>query len=173
MKALADAEFREYMAGRWSGLVRLAYGLTGDQALAEDLAQTALAKAYASWSRVRRADDPDAYVRKIVVNANLSRFRSRRVSEQLVAALPDRGTPDRTAQQDDRSALMAALMTLPPGQRAVVVLRYWVDLTESQVAATLGCSVGNVRSQASRALAKLRLSPELAVSPDTSGGEAS
>lgn len=162
MDAPADAEFRDFMAGRWPGLVRLAYGLTGDQALAEDLAQTALARAYASWPRVRRADDPDAYVRRIVLNANRSRFRGRRVSELLTAAPPDAGAADETGHRDDRSALMAALKALPAGQRSVVVLRYWLDLTEVQVAAALGCSVGNVKSQASRALAKLRLSPELA-----------
>ena len=111
---------------------------------------------------MRRADDPDAYVRKIVLNANRSRFRVRRVAEQLTGAPPDSGAADETGRHDDRSALMAALMTLPPGQRAAVVLRYWLDLTETQAAAALGCSVGNVKSQAARALAKLRLSPELA-----------
>jgi RNA polymerase sigma-70 factor (sigma-E family) len=162
MDAAGDSEFRDFMLGRWPALVRLAYGLTGDRALAEDLAQTALARAYASWSRVRRTDNPDAYVRKIVLNANRSRFRARRVTEQLTSVPPDHGTSDETARQDDRSALMAALATLPSGQRAAVVLRYWLDLTEAQTAAALGCSVGNVKSQTSRALAKLRLSPELA-----------
>jgi RNA polymerase sigma-70 factor (sigma-E family) len=162
MSDQADAEFRDFMAARWPSLVRLSYGLTGDQALAEDLAQTALVKAYSSWSRVRKADSPDAYVRRIVINANSSRMRSRRFSEHLMPALPERGAPDETGQHDDRSVLVAALMTLPTRQRAVVVLRYWLDLTETQVAATLGCSAGTVKSQASRALAKLRLSPELA-----------
>jgi RNA polymerase sigma-70 factor (sigma-E family) len=162
MSDQADAEFRDFMAARWPDLVRLSYGLTGDQALAEDLAQTALVKAYTSWSRVRRADSPDAYVRRIVINTNSSRMRTRRFSEHVMPVLPDHGAPDQTGQQDDRSALVAALMTLPARQRAVVVLRYWLDLTESQVAATLGCSAGTVKSQASRALAKLRLSPELA-----------
>ncbi len=162
MSDLADAEFRDFMAARWPSLVRLSYGLTGDQALAEDLAQTALIKAYASWPRVRRADNPDAYVRRIVINTNRSRLRPRRFSEHLTPALPDHSTPDQTGQQDEHSALIAALMTLPDRQRAVVVMRYWLDLTEAQVAATLGCSAGTVKSQASRALAKLRLSPELA-----------
>jgi RNA polymerase sigma-70 factor (sigma-E family) len=162
MSEQADAEFRDFMAARWPSLVRLSYGLTGDQALAEDLAQTALVKAYSSWSRVRKADSPDAYVRRIVINANSSRTRTRRFREHLMPTLPDRGAPDQTGQHDDRSALVAALMTLPDRQRAVVVLRYWLDLTEAQVADTLGCSAGTVKSQASRALAKLRLSPELA-----------
>jgi RNA polymerase sigma-70 factor (sigma-E family) len=161
MDAQADAEFSEFMQGRWPKLVRLGYGLTGDQGLAEDLAQTALAKAYASWPRVRRAGDPDAYVRKIMLNANHSRFRKRRVPEHLTGAMPDLGATDGTGSHDDRHALIAALLTLPRGQRSVVLLRYWMDMTETEVAAALGCSVGNVKSQASRALAKLRLSTEL------------
>jgi RNA polymerase sigma-70 factor (sigma-E family) len=150
------------MNARWPKLVRLGYGLTGDRGLGEDLAQTALAKAFASWPRVRRAGDPDAYVRRIMVNANNNRFRKRRVPERLMDAPPQAGIADATRQHDDRSALIAALMDLPQGQRAIVVLRYWMDMTETEVAATLGCSVGNVKSQASRALAKLRLSSDLA-----------
>jgi RNA polymerase sigma-70 factor (sigma-E family) len=150
------------MSARWRGLVRLAYGLTGDRQSAEDLAQTALARAYAAWPRVRRADDPDAYVRRILLNVNRSRLRPRRFTEQLTADPPDHGTPDPAGPRDDRSALLAALAALPYGQRAVIVLRYWLDLTEPQAAAALGCSVGNVKSQAARGLAKLRLSPELA-----------
>lgn len=161
MDAQADAEFSEFMQGRWPKLVRLGYGLTGDQGLAEDLAQTALAKAYASWPRVRRAGDPDAYVRKIMLNANHSRFRKRRVPEHLTSAMPDPGAADGTGRHDDRQALISALLTLPRGQRSIVLLRYWMDMTETEVAAVLGCSVGNVKSQASRALAKLRLSTEL------------
>ena len=89
MDATADAEFSDFMHGRWSQLVRLGYGLTGDLQLAEDLAQTAFARAYASWARVRRADNPDAYVRRIVVNANRSRFRKIRVGEVLTETVPD------------------------------------------------------------------------------------
>jgi RNA polymerase sigma-70 factor (sigma-E family) len=166
MDSRTEAEFTEFMHARWPRLVRLGYGLTGDPGLAEDLAQTALAKALASWQRVRRAGDPDAYVRRIMVNVNSSRFRKHRVRERLTDAPPDAvsqpGVADATHLRDDRSALIAALMDLPQGQRAVVVLRYWMDMTETEVAATLGYSVGNVKSQASRALAKLRLSPDLA-----------
>ena len=161
MDSATDTEFSDYMHGRWTQLVRLGYGLTGDRQLAEDLAQTALARAYASWPRVRRSGNPDAYVNRIMVNANHGRFRKRRVAERLTDALPDHAASDATSSHDDRSALMAALLALPTGQRAVVVLRYWMDMTETEAAATLGCSVGNVKSQASRALAKLRLSPAL------------
>jgi RNA polymerase sigma-70 factor (sigma-E family) len=158
METAADTEFSEFMQGRWTQLVRLGYGLTGDRQLAEDLAQTALARAYASWPRVRRSGNPDAYVRRIMVNANHSRFRKHRVAERLTDTVPEAGTADLSAAaSEDRSALMAALLALPHGQRAVVVLRYWMDMTETETAATLGCSVGNVKSQASRALAKLRL----------------
>lgn len=161
MTVADDDEFREYMQARWSHLVRLAYGLTGDRGLAEDLAQTALAKTYASWSRVRRADDPDAYVRRILINANSGRFRKRRVAERSQEILPETALDDPTVLANERSVLVAALMELPPSQRAVVVLRYWEDLTETQTAAALGCSVGNVKSQASRALARLRTNARL------------
>jgi RNA polymerase sigma-70 factor (sigma-E family) len=147
-------------------LVRFAYGLTGDRDLAEDLAQTALANAYASWSRVRRADDPDAYLRRIVLNAHRSGFRKRRVAEQLSGSPPDldgsHASPDPATQQAERATVIAAIAMLPPRQREVVVLRFWLDLTEAQVATALGCSIGTVKSQTSRALAKLRDSAELA-----------
>lgn len=157
MGAAADEEFTDFMHGRWSQLVRLGYGLTGDRQLAEDLAQTAFARAYASWGRVRRADNPDAYLRRIVVNANATRFRKVRVDEVLTAVVPDLVAAAQDADgRGDRDTLMAALMQLPYGQRAAVVLRYWLDLSETETAAILGCSVGNVKSQTSRALAKLR-----------------
>jgi RNA polymerase sigma-70 factor (sigma-E family) len=172
MNAAADAEFTAFMHGRWAQLVRLGYVLTGDLQLAEDLAQTALAKAYASWPRVRRTGNPEAYVRRIMVNANHDRFRKRRVAERLMDTLPDAARGDLSSaclagadpagRQSDRAALMAALMALPSGQRAAVVLRYWLDMTDTEAAAALGCSVGNVKSQASRALAKLRQSAGLA-----------
>ncbi len=157
-------QFGDFMVSRWAGLVRLAYGLTGDRWLAEDLAQTALASAYAAWGRVRRADDPDAYVRRILINASNSKFRRKRVSErsQVPPELPDPGSADPAAMIGERSALLAALQELPPRQRTVVVLRYWEDLSDAQAAAILGCSPSTVRSQAARALAKLRGSAALA-----------
>jgi RNA polymerase sigma-70 factor (sigma-E family) len=162
MDAAAEAEFSDFMHGRWSQLVRLGYGLTGDLHLAEDLAQTAFAKAYASWGRVRRADNPDAYLHRIVVNENRNRFRKVRVSEVLTDAVPElMAAGDCADARHDRDLLVGALMALPYGQRAAVVLRYWLDLTETEAAAVLGCSVGNVKSQSSRALAKLRTTPAL------------
>jgi RNA polymerase sigma-70 factor (sigma-E family) len=150
MDSRTEAAFTEFVRGRWSTLVRLGYGLTGDQRRAENLARAALAKAYASWPRVIRAGSPDVYVRRTMLNANHGRLRRRR------ARAPE------TGGQDDRSALMTALLRLPAGQRSVVLLRYWMDMTEAEVAEALGCSVGSVKSQASRALAKLRVSEDLA-----------
>jgi RNA polymerase sigma-70 factor (sigma-E family) len=164
-------QFEEFMTSRWPGLVRLAFGLTGDRWLAEDLAQTALVSAFASWWRVRRADDPDAYVRRILINASKSRWRRGRVTEQ--AAEPPAEVPDPAADPavtiGERSALLKALGALPPRQRAVVLLRYWEDLSDAQAAALLGCSASTVRSQAARALAKLRASGALA---EASAGDA-
>jgi RNA polymerase sigma-70 factor (sigma-E family) len=153
-------DFSAFVMSRWPGLVRLAFGLTGDRWAAEDIAQATLARAFVAWRRVRRADDPDAYLRRILVNTSNRRFRRRRVAEQP-------GDPPETAIEGpadlvgERAALLAALRQLPPRQRAVVVLRYWEDLTDTQIGATLGCSPGTVRSQLSRALAKLREDPAL------------
>ncbi|TVZ00929.1 SigE family RNA polymerase sigma factor [Trebonia kvetii] len=147
------------MRGRWPAMVRLAYALTGDAGHAEDVAQAAFARAYASWGRVRRAGDPDAYVRRILINENRKRFRKHRVPEDLhgdlAGALAGHTAPGQQGPEE-RQALLDALNRLGPRQRAVVVLRYWLDLSEAETAATLNCSVGTVKSQASRALATLR-----------------
>jgi RNA polymerase sigma-70 factor (sigma-E family) len=164
VSAESDEQFREFMRGRWPAMVRLAYGLTGDLGHAEDVAQAAFARAYASWSRVARTGNPDAYVRRIVINENNSRFRRRRVTERLVDAVPE-PSGQRAASAGDAlgasEALLKALRRLGPRQRAVVVLRFWMDMSEAETAAALGCSVGTVKSQASRALAALRGSAEL------------
>ncbi len=161
MDTRSDEEFREFMRGRWPVMVRLAYGLTGDQGHAEDVAQAAFAKAYASWSRVVRTGDPDAYVRRIVINENRNRFRKRRVPEDLVDAVPERAGQPPADALGDAAIVLSALRRLGPRQRAVIVLRYWMDMSEAETAAALHCSVGTVKSQASRALATLRDSAEL------------
>jgi RNA polymerase sigma-70 factor (sigma-E family) len=161
MNVQLDEEFRDFMRARWPTMVRLAYVLTGDQGHAEDVAQTAFARAYASWPNVRRTGNPEAYVRRIVINENHNRFRKHRVAERLTDAPPEAGIADATSQYDERSALISALQRLGQKQRAVIVLRYWLGLTESEAAAELNCSVGTVKSQASRALASLRQSAEL------------
>jgi RNA polymerase sigma-70 factor (sigma-E family) len=172
MQAEQEAQFQEFVRARWSHLVRTAYLLTGDTHHAEDLTQTALAKAYRSWRRVARADSPEAYVRRMLVSCNSDRFRKRRVAEALTAAPPDvAGRDEGYAGVDERGALIGALAQLPPKQRAVVVMRYWEDLSESEVADVLGCSVGTVKSQASKGLAKLRACPGLArMTPSGQGG---
>ncbi|WP_374628914.1 sigma-70 family RNA polymerase sigma factor [Frankia sp. AgPm24] len=115
-----------------------------------------------AWRRVQSSDHPDAYVRRILVNANRRRFGRRRVPEDLVATVPDvGGHGGGFTAVEDRAGLAAALAMLPAGQRTVVVLRYCEDLSEEQVAKVLGRSVGTVKSQASRGLAKLRTHPSL------------
>ncbi|MEV7418327.1 SigE family RNA polymerase sigma factor [Streptomyces sp. NPDC089919] len=173
MQSEQEEEFQAFVRARWTHLVRTAYLLTGDPHDAEDLTQTALAKAYRSWRRVLRSERPEAYVRRMLVTCNSDRFRKRRVRERLTGAPPDTAArPDAgLAWAGERSALMRALAELPPRQRAVVVLRYWDDLAESEVAAALGCSPGTVKSQSSKGLAKLRAHPGLAQVWDGAGGD--
>jgi RNA polymerase sigma-70 factor (sigma-E family) len=166
VSARPDDEFDAFMRGRWPAMVRLAYALTGDAGHAEDLAQAAFARAYASWGRVRRAGDPGAYVRRIVINEHRSRFRKRRVAEELRGDLADTAGGQQQGPEEQQ-ALLDALRSLGPRQRAVVVLRYWLDLSEAETAAALNCSVGTVKSQASRALATLRKN---ATAPDDERG---
>ncbi|WP_018639955.1 SigE family RNA polymerase sigma factor [Parafrankia elaeagni] len=156
-------DFQTYFAERLPGLLRLAYLLTADAAAAEDLAQTALARTFVAWRRVRASDSPDAYVRRILINAHRRQFRTRRIAETLVSVVPDQapGGGGELAAVEDRAGLAAALAVLPRRQRAVVVLRYCEDLPEARVAEILGCSVGTVKTHASRGLARLRADPSL------------
>ncbi|QIG42885.1 SigE family RNA polymerase sigma factor [Nocardioides anomalus] len=154
MRADLQASFEEYVAARRPALLRTAYLLTGDHADAEDLVQTALVKVVPHWRRV--ADRPDPYVRQVLTRESVSRWRRRRWREVSTQAPPERGAtgPD----LDQREALRAALGSLAPRQRAVLVLRYFEDLTEKETAAVLGVAVGTVKSQARDALARLRAS---------------
>lgn len=171
MQAELEDRFQDFVRARWPQLVRTAYLLTGDVHHAEDLTQTALAKAYRSWRRISRADNPEAYVRRMLVSCNSDRFRKRRVNESLTAAVPERaGCDEGAVRVEERGTLLAGLAQLPSRQRAVVVLRYWEDLSEAEVAEVLGCSAGTVKSQASKGLAKLRTHPGLADSRTVSGG---
>ncbi|MFF0886870.1 SigE family RNA polymerase sigma factor [Streptomyces sp. NPDC003456] len=171
MQAEQEDRFQEFVRARWSHLVRTAYLLTGDVHHAEDLTQTALAKAYRSWRRISRADNPEAYVRRMLVSCNSDRFRKRRVTESLTAAPPETAGRDESAGRvEERGSLLAGLARLPARQRAVVVLRYWEDLSEAEVAEVLGCSTGTVKSQASKGLAKLRAYPGLYIGRTVSGG---
>jgi RNA polymerase sigma-70 factor (sigma-E family) len=154
----SDDGFDRFMAARWPRVLRSAYLLTGGQHDAEDLAQTAFVRVCAAWGRVRRADNPDAYLQRVLMNCHRERFRKRRVPEHPVAAVPEglRLVRDHADVYGERSALMAALGDLGPRQRAVIVLRYYEDLTEAQTAEVLGCAVGTVKSQTAKALARLR-----------------
>lgn len=159
-------EFREYVAGRSAALLRTAYLLTGSRSDAEDLLQTALAKAYLAWPRVSGVDNPDAYVRRIMLNQRTSWWRrSRGVTEVPVERAPDTAARDEFADLDLHDALWRALGSLPRKQRAVLVLRYYEQLSEAEIAAALGISEGTVKSQASRALAKLRVDAGLSDDP--------
>ena len=155
MKADADDDFREFVVARTPALLGTAFALTGDRGLAEDLLQTALLKTYRHWPAIRSSEHPDAYVRKIMANQRISWWRRRRVAESSLP-VPDVAGPDRRSGVEDRDELWQALRQLPPRTRAVVVLRYWEDLPEAEVADILGCSVGSVKSQASRGLQRLR-----------------
>ena len=153
--------FDEFVRVRWGSTVRLAVGLTLDHGYAEDLAQEALAKLWFRWNRVADGN-PDAYLRKIVLNTFLSRRRRKWWGEQATAE-PEAGQPAAiraeatpTTQVDDRDALKQALRKVSPKQRVVIFLRYAEDLPEQEVAELLGCSVGTVKSHASRGLAVLR-----------------
>jgi RNA polymerase sigma-70 factor (sigma-E family) len=157
-----DDEFAEYMHARQAGLLRTAYLLTGDRHSAEDLVQTSLAKLYLSWDRVHDRGSLDGYVRRIMVTENNSLWRRAwKKREFATETVPERHVVDEY-DVGARGALWDLVQTLPRKARAVVVLRYYEQLSEAETAEILGISVGTVKSQASRALATLReRAPEL------------
>jgi RNA polymerase sigma-70 factor (sigma-E family) len=158
-----DADFAAYMQARQPALLRTAFLLTGDAHTAEDVVATALAKLYLAWDRVRDRESVDGYVRRIIANETTSLWRRPwRRREVAAEVLPERGRAD--AYDDGRTeALWRAVSSLPTRQRAVVVLRYYEELSEAEIAHVLGISPGTVKSQASRALATLRTNnPDLA-----------
>ncbi len=156
-RAARDADFAAYLQARQSSVLRTAYLLSGDRHTAEDLTQTAFAKLYLSWDRVREQGSIDGYLRRILVNENNSLWRrgwKRR--EHATDALPE-PTPSLDEYDDGRgTALWDLVQTLPRKARAVLVLRYYEELSEAETAEVLGISVGTVKSQTSRALAALR-----------------
>jgi RNA polymerase sigma-70 factor (sigma-E family) len=159
-------EFDEFVVTRSPRLLRAAYLLTRDWAAAEDLLQTALAKAWFAWTRLD--GQPEAYVRKIMFNTYASWWRRRSFGEHPAADLGEPAGADRHAEVDVRDVVWRALGRLPRRQRAVLVLRYFEDLTEAEIAETLGISTGTVKSQAARALAKLRQDSSLRPGHDLS-----
>ncbi len=155
--------FTGYVRDRGPVLLRTARSLTANPCDAEDLLQTALTKTYLAWDRIDDRGALDRYVRRTLVNTRTSQWRKRRVDEFACDELPEHGTvgPDPAEQQAQRDALWSAIGRLPTRQRAMVVLRYYEDLSEVQTAEVMGVSVGTVKSAVSRALMKLRTDPEL------------
>ncbi|WP_131105094.1 SigE family RNA polymerase sigma factor [Ornithinimicrobium sufpigmenti] len=173
----ADAEFVEFVRARQHQLIRAARLYCGDHHAAEDLVQDALVKLASRWESVREGS-PDAYVRRILYRDAVSRWRKwgREVPYAVQAGEPDlldsETAPAEVDAWVDGSQVRQALAELPPRQRAVIVLRYFEDLSEADIADALGCSTGTVKSQASKALQKLRaLMPEVAGSSRAGGGE--
>ncbi len=160
----AEAEgFAQFVEARQRALQRTAWLLTGDWAAAEDLVQTALARTWPRWERIRRRDDPEIYVRRAMVNTWASWRRRRWWGERPSAAVPDvQAVGDVATEVAARIAVQGALRSLTARQRAVLVLRVFDDLSEAQVAQVLGCAVGTVKSTMARAVARLREDPQLA-----------
>ena len=162
--------FSDFVRSRTPVLIRVAYLLSGEQHAAEDLLQTALAKTAARWKHLRGAD-PEPYVRKVMYREQVSRWRKGWHREVPVQAPPEQTFTDPSGTTDLRLAMQQALLRLPPAQRLVIVLRYYEDLTETQVAEALGCSVGTVRSRTGRAIERLRAAiPQLDHEQVLSGG---
>ena len=148
-----DAAFRQFVVDQRRSLLRTAFLLTGDHGHAEDLVQLALLKTHRHWGRVSGRGDPTAYVRRVLVTSHTSWRRRLSSTEQVVESVPD-GPADPTEERNEE--MIRALRALPPRMRAVVVLRYYEDRSEASTAALLGCSVGTVKTQSSRALTRLR-----------------
>lgn len=159
-----SVDFEEFVRARWLPLLRTATLLTGDPHAAEDLVQETLARAAQRWSDISAAKSPDAYVRRILYTRSVDAWRWRRRQADPVEAHDPRGTTtDETDRVDDQIALKTALSRLTPKQRAVLVVRFYEDRTETEAARILGCSVNTVKSQTRHALGRLReLAPELA-----------
>ncbi|MFD7917866.1 SigE family RNA polymerase sigma factor [Streptomyces sp. NPDC059740] len=161
---LVYPSFAAYVRAREPALVRAARSMTSDPDDAQDLLQTALVKTYVAWDRIENHRALDGYVRRALVNTRTSQWRRRRVEEFACEELPE-PTPlpvdDPAELEALREAVWAAVLRLPARQRAMVVLRYYEDLSEVRTAEVMGVSVGTVKSAVSRALAKLREDPEL------------
>ena len=156
MDEASERSFERFVATEGTALLRFAYLLTGGRDTAEDLLQSALERCYRHWRRVERADRPDRYVRRVVANAAVDRWRRRRPADLPLSAVPEPAGADATEALLARDELVRALRLLSPRQRVVVVLRYVEDLSEVDTAALLDCSIGSVKAHASRGLARLR-----------------
>jgi len=165
-----EDEFREFVRHRSSAMLRTAYLLVGDWAHAEDVLQTALTKTYLAWRRLGQIEAIDAYARRVLVTTATSWWRRRWHGEQPAEVLPERAGSEGADSFVERDAMWRMVRRLPPRQRAVLVLRFYQDLTEVDTAAALGVSVGTVKSQCARALATLRVHlAEAGVEPSRTG----
>ncbi len=156
-----DDGFREFVIARRGSLLRSAHALTGDRTTAEDLVQNALLRTYTAWARVSRADDPHAYAQRILFHSFSRMRRRRRVAEDLGTSADTAVVGAGDTAIADRDQLSRALDELPPRYRAVLVLRFYEDFSVEKVAEILGCTTGTVKTQTARALARLRVSPQL------------
>ncbi len=159
--AFDDPAFRDYVTSRGPSLLRAAYLLTGNRADAEDLVQAALAKTYLAWDRIENLGALDGYVRRAMVNTHISWWRRRKVEEYPTDEIPDQAVADHAGDAELQEALRRAVDRLPQRMRAAVLLRYYEDMTEAEVAEMLGVSLGTVKSTVSRAVAKLRVDADL------------
>ena len=150
-----DQDFAEFVAARWTALYRLAYLLTASPTAAEDLLQTSLEKAYVRWARIGGMDHAEAYVRRMIANTYVSGRRRAWVREEPRDRVPETESSAEGALLD-RALLWPLVCALPDRQRAVIVLRYYEDLSEADIATTLGCACGTVKSQSSAAMRSLR-----------------
>ena len=154
-----EDSFREFVEGSWHRLLRTAYLLTGDHGAAEDLVQTALMRTYRHWNRIVAYEAPESYVRRVMVNANISAWRRRKAVVHVVADPPEPHAGASGDHQDTyalRDELWRAVCAMSPRMRTAFVLRYFEDLTEAEVASVMGCAVGTVKSQIARGLTRLR-----------------
>jgi RNA polymerase sigma-70 factor (sigma-E family) len=166
--------FEDFVQARSGSLLRTALLLTGQNRVeAEDLLQLALERAYRHWGRVCGTGEPERYVRRILANASADRWRrlARRPELPLQPDEAGPAVPDEAAVVAERDYLLRALAALPPRQRAVLVLRYYDDFSEAEVAEALGCTIGTVKSHAARALARLREAVNATSAHDHSGGK--
>ena len=152
-----ETEFRQFVAARSAALLRTAYLLVGDWAHAEDVLQTSLTKTYLAWRRLGEIEAVEGYTRRVLVTTATSWWRRRWHGERPTAVMPERPAPDAADEHVERHAMWRHVHALPARQRAVLVLRFYEDLTEAETARVLGVTVGTVKSQSARALATLRV----------------
>jgi len=161
-------QFCDFVTSRSAALFRVAYLILGDHQLAQDLVQESLEKTYVAWPRLREVANAEAYTRRVIATTAISWRRRRAFHERPAEYLPEPVGEDLAATVAVHDALWGHLLALPPRQRAAIVLRHYVDLSEAETAEAMGCSVGAVKSSVSTGLQKLRqrIGPDLVMLPD-------